>query len=146
MHVNFWCYPEHYRMKIYTEFNLATWLRLVKFTELNIGKFWLLNFNYIGYHWEISKNKIISKSKFSNFAISEIAKLKSHWKFSSCRVHVVLLLYVVAYTVMNVTSLLYFYCRTTLQEDNILPLLDVKLKPDDDTMKMTDNYRQDLIT
>ena len=30
-------YP--YRMKIYTEFNLATWLRLVKFTELNISEF-----------------------------------------------------------------------------------------------------------
>ena len=27
------------RMKIYTKFNLATWLRLVKFTELNISKF-----------------------------------------------------------------------------------------------------------
>ena len=25
-----------YRMKIYTEFNFATWLRLVKHTELNI--------------------------------------------------------------------------------------------------------------
>ena len=24
-----------YRMKIYTEFNLATWLRMVKFMELN---------------------------------------------------------------------------------------------------------------
>ena len=30
-------YP--YKMKIYTEFNLATWLRLAKFTELNIAKF-----------------------------------------------------------------------------------------------------------
>ena len=28
-----------YRMKIYTEFNLATWLKLVKFTELNISEF-----------------------------------------------------------------------------------------------------------
>ena len=28
-----------YRMKIYTEFNLETWFRLVKFMELNISKF-----------------------------------------------------------------------------------------------------------
>ena len=28
-----------YRMKIYTEFNLATWLRLVKFMEINISEF-----------------------------------------------------------------------------------------------------------
>ena len=52
------CVP--YRMKIYTEFNSATWLRLVKFTELNISEFWFLNFNYICYHLEISKGKIIS--------------------------------------------------------------------------------------
>ena len=26
-----------YRMKIYTEFNLATWLRLVKFMEINFS-------------------------------------------------------------------------------------------------------------
>ena len=31
------CIP--YRMKLYTEFNLATWLRLVKFTDLNISEF-----------------------------------------------------------------------------------------------------------
>ena len=34
-------------MKIPTEFNLVTWLRLVKFTELNISEFGFLNFNYI---------------------------------------------------------------------------------------------------
>ena len=27
-----------YRMKIYTEFNLATWLRSLKFPKLNIGE------------------------------------------------------------------------------------------------------------
>ena len=32
-----YCIP--YRMKIYMEFNLATGLRLFKFTELNISKF-----------------------------------------------------------------------------------------------------------
>ena len=31
--------PIPYRMKIYTEVNLATWLRLVNFTELNISEF-----------------------------------------------------------------------------------------------------------
>ena len=31
--------PYAYRMKIYTEFNLATWPKMVKFTELNISKF-----------------------------------------------------------------------------------------------------------
>ena len=33
-------------MKIYTEFNSATWLRLVKFTEVNISEFRLLNISY----------------------------------------------------------------------------------------------------
>ena len=61
-----------YRMKIYTEFNLDTWLRLVKFTELNISKFWVLNSNYISYHWEILKFKYKwLVLKFSKFAISE---------------------------------------------------------------------------
>ena len=32
-----------YRMKINTEFNLATWLRMVKFTEVN---FFLANLDY----------------------------------------------------------------------------------------------------
>ena len=36
--------------KIYTVFNLATWLGIVKFKELNISEFRLLNFDYINYH------------------------------------------------------------------------------------------------
>ena len=32
-------------LKIYTELNLATWLRWVKFTQLNFSKFWFFNFN-----------------------------------------------------------------------------------------------------
>ena len=36
-------------------------LRLVKFTVLNISEFWSLNFHNINYHWEISKNVIISR-------------------------------------------------------------------------------------
>ena len=39
----FTCLP--YRMKIYTEFNLAAWLRMVKSMELNISKFWILVIN-----------------------------------------------------------------------------------------------------
>ena len=31
-----------YWMKIFTEFNLAIWLRMVKFMELNISEFWFL--------------------------------------------------------------------------------------------------------
>ena len=52
--------PILYRMKIYTykyvypDFNSAAWLRLVKFKELNISKYWFLNFSHISYHWEIS--------------------------------------------------------------------------------------------
>ena len=55
-------------MKICTKINLATWLRLVKFNELNISKLWFLNSKYISCHWGISKNKIISEFKFSEFA------------------------------------------------------------------------------
>ena len=47
-----------FRMKQYTEFNLETWLKLVKFTVLYISEFWFLKFNYINYHWEISPNVI----------------------------------------------------------------------------------------
>ena len=39
-----------YRMKIYTEYNLAPYLRFVKFMELNINDFSFLNFNSISYH------------------------------------------------------------------------------------------------
>ena len=57
--VNYSYSPILYRWKIYTEFNLATWLRLVNFTELNISEFWFLNFNYISYHWDSLNNLII---------------------------------------------------------------------------------------
>ena len=50
----------HCMMKIYTDFNVTTWLRVVKFTKLNISDFRFLYFNYIGYHWAISKSIIIS--------------------------------------------------------------------------------------
>ena len=42
-------------IKVYTKFNIATWLRFVKFTESNISEFWFFKFNYISYHWKISK-------------------------------------------------------------------------------------------
>ena len=59
------------------KFYLATWLRLVKFKQLNISKFLFLSFNYISYHCEISKNMIINgielKYNFNELAISKIA-------------------------------------------------------------------------
>ena len=51
--VKIWLLP--YRMKIYTEFNSSTWLRLAIFAELTNSVFWLLNFNYTLYHWVISQ-------------------------------------------------------------------------------------------
>ena len=60
-------------MKTYTEFNLATLPRMVKFAELNISECWLMNFSY--------------KQNFAN-VISKIAKFKSRCKISSYRVHV----------------------------------------------------------
>ena len=50
-------------MKIYAEFNLVSWLRLIKFTEINISEFLFLNFNYKSYHLEVPKNPIISGIK-----------------------------------------------------------------------------------
>ena len=70
-----------YMMKIYTECNLATWLRLVKLAELNISQFWFLNFDYMRYHWDISKNIMIS-------GIWILGDFPSA-KFSSCRVYTV---------------------------------------------------------
>ena len=49
-----------YRMKIYTEINLATWLRLVKLMELNISKIWSLNCDYLCYQRDISENNMLS--------------------------------------------------------------------------------------
>ena len=33
-----------YRMKIYTEYNLLTWLRIVNFMQLSVSEFLFLNF------------------------------------------------------------------------------------------------------
>ena len=49
-----------YRMKMYTEFSLATWLRMVKFTESNISEFLSLNFNYKSCNWKIREILIIT--------------------------------------------------------------------------------------
>ena len=72
------------RMKINTEFSLATWLRLVKFRELNISEFWFLIFNYIRCHWEISKKKI-KNQKICHSGNSEYT-CRLQWRFSACRV------------------------------------------------------------
>ena len=50
----------------YKEFNLATWIKMVTFMELNISKFRLLH--YINHHWKISK---LADFKFSEFVIIE---------------------------------------------------------------------------
>ena len=39
-----------YRLTLYTEFNLATWPRMVKFTDLSNGEFRFLDFKYISSH------------------------------------------------------------------------------------------------
>ena len=39
-----------YRMKMFMEFNLATWLRLVKFTVLNVSKILIFELFRISYH------------------------------------------------------------------------------------------------
>ena len=43
-----------HRMKIYREFNLVTWLRLVNFMELNISEFCFLYVNYVNYHYHLN--------------------------------------------------------------------------------------------
>ena len=52
---------------------------MVKFTEFNISEF--LNFNYISYHWEISKKIILNGIYIQQISISEIAKLNSNENF-----------------------------------------------------------------
>ena len=60
---------------------------MVKYTESNISKFLFLNFGYKSYHWKIWK-KIQKKAEleFSEFAISEIAKIIWSNKYYFCRV------------------------------------------------------------
>ena len=43
-------------MKIYMEFHLATWLRIVNFAELKISEFLFWNDFYISYDWKSFKN------------------------------------------------------------------------------------------
>ena len=57
-------------MKNFIEFNLATWLRLVKFTELNISKFWVLNFDYNKLSLRVSEKYIYERNlNLANFAL-----------------------------------------------------------------------------
>ena len=62
-------------MKIFTEFNLAIWLRMVKFTELNISEFWFLNSNFICYHWDILKKS--NDKQNSNLVNLQLAKWRN---------------------------------------------------------------------
>ena len=59
-------------MRVGTTFNLANWLRMVKFIELNISELCAVNFTYKSHHWKFSKTLIMS----GIFAISEIGKFK----------------------------------------------------------------------
>ena len=45
-----------YWMKIFMELNFAIWVRMVKFTELNIREFIFLNSNYKSKHWNNKQN------------------------------------------------------------------------------------------
>lgn len=51
-HLNF-CKAIPYRMIVYMYFNLATWLRIVNFAELNISELLFLNLSYISYHCKV---------------------------------------------------------------------------------------------
>ena len=53
-----------------------------------ISEFWFWSFSYMNYHWEISKKC----NKKWNLHVANLiwAKCKFQWKFSSCRVYIVL--------------------------------------------------------
>ena len=50
-------------LKLYTEFNLATWARMVNLTELSIREFQFLDVKSISYHGKILKKLIIHGTK-----------------------------------------------------------------------------------
>ena len=61
-----------YSRKIYAEFNLATMLRMIKFTVLNISEFWLLDFDYkISSLWKIFWNLMINANELSKFVLAK---------------------------------------------------------------------------
>ena len=59
------------RMKIFTDFHWANWLALVKFMELNVSEFWLLNFSF----WKFSSSSVIKYRTHSHF--SDIWRVQS---------------------------------------------------------------------
>ena len=66
---------KHYSNNLLMEFNLATWLRLVKFTEfigIIIFEFQSYKLSFTEFHKCNNKRDL----NFSEFAISEIAKFK----------------------------------------------------------------------
>ena len=62
------CHVRPYQEFIYPlEFDLVTWHRMVKFIELNVSKFCLLNFIYVSYHWDILKTSNRQNLNLTNF-------------------------------------------------------------------------------
>ena len=49
-----------YWMKIYTEFNIANWLRMLIFAGWNICEFAFLKIDYLNYHCRVCENLIVS--------------------------------------------------------------------------------------
>ena len=66
---------EYSGIKLYMEFNTATWLRAVKYTELNISKFLYLNCEHIVYICKTCK-EIIKNDFNCECAISNTPKFK----------------------------------------------------------------------
>ena len=61
-------------MKLYMEFNIAAWLRAVKYTELNISKLLYLNCYHTVYICKTGKKINKKENLNSKFAISKIPK------------------------------------------------------------------------
>ena len=71
-----------YIIQVYAEFKLATWLRLDKFTELNISEFCFWISIHLSYHWSVLKNWWLMELKFSKNTVCKLAKIKFKWAFS----------------------------------------------------------------
>ena len=99
LYFGYWLHPTG----IHTESRLATWLRLTKFTELNINELWFLNFNYISHHWEISKNIISSR-------------IEIRCKFFSCRVYLLTVSIRVGSWVIDVSIIYIIHTIITLTD------------------------------
>ena len=70
-------FMEYSGIKLYMEFNIATWLRAVNYTELNISKLLYLNCDHTVYSCKTCIEIIKKKRDFNcEYAISKIPKFK----------------------------------------------------------------------